>query len=160
MKRRAMEVLAVVAACVLFGVLAAPAEAQKPFLERIRKKYNLDKTNGKCDLCHEIKAKEEPSRKNLNSFGKAIQDDPEAKPLLGKDADFKFTKQDLDLMEKIVGKLENLDSDNDGVFNKEELELGTLPGDPKSMPTKMALAKYRKDHPPPAAATTATAPKK
>ena len=145
-----------VALVFIAGNMAGPALAQKPFLERIRKKYMLDKTNGKCDLCHEVKPKEEPSRKNLNSFGKAIQDDPEAKPLLGKDADYKFTKQDLDLVEKIVGKLEYVDSDGDGAFNKEELELGFMPGDAKNTPTKAQLAKYRKDHPLPSGVTPPT----
>ena len=66
-------------------VLAIPALAQKPFLDKARKMYELDAKNGKCDLCHEIKPKEEPSRKTLNTYGKAIQGDPDMKPLLGKD---------------------------------------------------------------------------
>ena len=151
-RTKKLELLAVTMACVLVAFLAAPTQAQKPFLEKIRKHYTLDKSNGQCTLCHEVKVKEEPTRKNLNAFGKAIQADPTMKPLLGKEGDYKFTAKDLEILEKVVVKLENIDSDGDGATNREELDLGTLPGDPKSVPSKSDLAKYRKDHPPAAAA--------
>ena len=152
MKLKHVEMIAVGCACGLVLVLSIPSLAQKPFNERIRKHYELDKRNGQCNLCHEIKPKEEPSRKNLNVYGKALQADPTMKPLLGKDGDFKFTPADLDVIEKAAVKIDDLDSDGDGATNKEELDLGTLPGDPKSTPTKMELTKYRKDHPPKAGA--------
>lgn len=127
-------------------VLAIPALAQKPFLDKARKMYELDAKNGKCDLCHEIKPKEEPGRKNLNPYGKAIQSDPDMKPLLGKDEKYPFSADEIKILEKVLVKLEPADSDGDGVTNREELALGSNPGDAKSMPDKKALAKYRKDH--------------
>lgn len=126
---------------------AAPALAHKVFLERARKHYQLDVKNGKCDLCHEIKPKEEPSAKNLNLYGKALAADPDLKPLLGKKEDYKFSDAELAVFEKVMVKIEDLDSDKDGATNKEELELSTNPGDPKSTPDKKTLAKYRKEHP-------------
>ena len=148
-------------ACVLIAALAYPTLAQKPFGERIRKHYSLDNRNGKCNLCHEIVAKEEPGRKNLNVYGKAIQADPTMKPLLGKPGDFAFTPADIAIMEKAAVKIDDLDSDGDGATNIEELDLGYYPGDPKSTPTKMELTKYRKEHPPKAgAAATASNPPK
>lgn len=166
LKPKHVEMIAVGCACGLLAALSFPTLAQKPFNERIRKHYELDKRNGQCNLCHEVKAKEEPSRKNLNVYGKALSADPTMKPLLGKDGEFKFTPADLDVIEKVAVKIENMDCDGDGVSNKEELDLGTLPGDAKSIPTKMELTKYRKDHPPkpgaaaPGAATPAKDMKK
>jgi len=142
-------------ACVL--LMSSPSLAQKPSLERIRKHYTLDKSNGQCILCHEKKVGEEPGRKNLNPFGKAIQADPTMKPLLNKDGDYKFSDKELSIMEAAVVKIENLDSDGDGVSNREELDLGSLPGDKTSVPDKIKLAKYRKEHPPVKAATAAGA---
>lgn len=146
--KRSVELLALAAGCVVAALLTAPALAQKPFLDKIRKKYNLDKSNGTCALCHDKKPNEEESRKNLNAFGKAIQADPDMKPLLGKDGEFKFSEQDLAVVEKIVVKLENLDTDGDGVSNREELDLSTLPADKKSVPEKFKLTQYRKKNPP------------
>jgi hypothetical protein len=129
------------------GFLAFPALAHKAFLDKVRKQYQLDNKNGKCDLCHEIKPKEEPSAKNLNVYGKAINADPAMKSMQGKKDDYKFSEEELNTMLKVVAKLDNVDSDGDGATNREELDLGTLPGDKKSDPDKRALAKYRKDHP-------------
>ncbi len=94
-----------------------------------------------------IKPKEEPGAKNLNTYGKAIQADPDMKPLLGKKEDYKFSEAEIKALEKVLTKLESVDSDGDGATNKEELSLGTNPGDAKSTPEKKALAKYRKDNP-------------
>src|SRR5204863_3424152 len=88
------------------GVFAVPTFAQKPFLDLARRKYQLDNKNGKCDLCHEIRPKEEPGAKNLNSFGKAIAADPAMKPLLGKKEDYKFSKAELDVVDKVMTSLE------------------------------------------------------
>jgi len=153
LKRKQAEILSVIFACGMVVVLTAPTLAQTKFLERIRKHYQLDKTNGKCELCHEVKAKEEPSRKNLNKYGTAIQTDPKMKPLLGKDDKFAFTNADLDVVRDAAVKLDNLDTDGDGAFNKEELDLGTIPGDAKSVPEKRILEKHRKTNPPPKGTT-------
>lgn len=131
--------------------VAAPTFAHKAFLDKARKMYELDAKNGKCDLCHEIKAKEEPNAKNLNKYGKAVADDPDMKDLKGrkpakKDDDCKFTDAEIKTLEKVLKKIESADSDGDGATNKEELALGSNPGDAKSMPDKKALAKYRKDN--------------
>jgi|ERR1043165_3135284 hypothetical protein len=131
----------------LVGAFAIPTSAQKPFLDLARRKYQLDNKNGKCDLCHEVRPKEEPGAKNLNAFGKAIAADPAMKPLLGKKEEYKFSKAELDVLDKTLTNIESADSDGDGATNKEELELGYFPGDAKSTPDKKALAKYRKEHP-------------
>ncbi|HYG77046.1 MAG TPA: thrombospondin type 3 repeat-containing protein [Planctomycetota bacterium] len=150
-KRKHAEIAAVMLACAAVAILTAPTTAQTKFLEKVRKHYQLDKTNGKCELCHEVKPKEEPSRKNLNKYGIAIQQDAKMKPLLGKDDKYPFTAADLDVVKDAAVKIESLDSDGDGASNKEELDLGTIPGDPKSIPEKRALEKYRKANPPKAA---------
>jgi len=146
-KNYTSKVVVLVLACAMVVVMAGPSFAQKKFLERIRKHYQLDARNGKCTLCHEVKPQEDPGRKNLNKYGKAIQSDPDMKPLLGKDDEYKFTDKELEIFEKIIVKLEDQDSDGDGATNKEELELGTNPGDATSVPDKIKLDKYRKDHP-------------
>jgi hypothetical protein len=147
-KQKFMQMGAVLLAVVIVALSIGPTSAQQKFLERIRKHYQLDRTNGKCTLCHEEKPKEEPGRKNLNSFGKMIQADPDMKPLLDKDEKYAFSTKELDTMEAVVVKHESEDTDGDGVSNREEMDLGTYPGDAKSVPAKAALEKYRKDHPP------------
>jgi len=146
-KKHVFQMASVVMACALVFLMSNTSFAQKKFLERIRKHYQLGPGNGKCTLCHETKPEEDPGRKNLNKFGKAIQADPDMKPLLGKDDEYPFTNKELDIVEKVVVKLEDQDSDGDGATNREELELGTLPGDPTSVPDKAKLEKYRKEHP-------------
>ncbi len=139
-----------IAGALAFGtvaLMAIPTFAQKPFVDKARKMYELDAKNGTCALCHEIKAKEEPGKKNLNAYGKDIAADPDMKPLLGKDEKYKFSDAEIKILEKVLIKIEDLDSDKDGATNKEELMLGSSPGDPKSTPDKKALAKYRKEHP-------------
>ena len=142
-----VEIAAVLMAVAIVIALTNQGQAQTKFLATVRRQYQLDRTTGKCDLCHLIKPKEDPGRKNLNVFGKAMQADPAMKPLLGKDDKYEFSADDLDIVKKVAIKLEDLDSDGDGATNKEELDLGTFPGDPKSVPDKAKLDKYRKDHP-------------
>ena len=145
MNRNFMAVAATALAAVL--CVSYPAFAHKVFLEKVRRQYGLDKKNGECNLCHEIKPKEEPSAKNLNKYGKAINDDLCLLPLTGKKEDYKFTDAELQLMLKVVQSLDDKDSDGDGATNKEELDLGYYPGDAKSTPTKKELADYRKKNP-------------
>ena len=128
-------------------VAAGPALAQKKFLEKVRRHYQLGLATGKCALCHELKDKEDPHRNNLNAYGKEIQLSEAMKPLLGKDDEYKFTDDELATLMKIVQGIEDKDSDSDGATNKEELELGTFPGDKESKPEAAKLEKYRKDHP-------------
>jgi len=143
----AKTILAGALAVGLTVVFSIPTQAHKVFLEKTRKQYQLDAKNGKCDLCHEIKPKEEPSAKNLNLYGKAIAADPTMKPLLGKKEEYKFSDAELTILSKAMTALDDQDSDKDGATNKEELDLGTNPGDVKSVPDKKVLAKWRKDHP-------------
>jgi len=141
------EMLAVLLACAVVALWMAPTSAQTKFMEKLRRQYQLGPATGKCELCHELKAKEEPGRKNLNAYGKALQAEPCMKPILGKDDKYKYTEADLKMVLEAASKIENQDSDGDGATNKEELELGTFPGDTKSTPDKAKLEKYRKDHP-------------
>ncbi|MBI3830128.1 MAG: hypothetical protein HY291_11460 [Planctomycetes bacterium] len=127
--------------------LALPAMAQKKFLEKIRRAYQLDATTGKCTLCHKLKEKEDPGKENLNPFGKDLQADPAIKPALGHDDDFKFTDAQLEAVLKAAQNIDDKDSDGDGVTNKEELDLGSFPGDKDSKPDAKKLEAYRKAHP-------------
>ena len=125
-------------------MMAMPAMAQKPFLAAVAEHFHLPKESTKCTLCHG--AGKGPSKTNLNDFGKAIQADPDMKPVLGKKAG-DLTADDLATVSKVIEKISDKDSDGDGATNGEELALGTLPGDAKSTPSKADLEKYRKDHP-------------
>lgn len=147
MQPRHAKILAAAMACGMVLFSSVQTSAQTKFLEHVRRAYEMDRTNGKCELCHQIKAKEEPGRKNLNALGKKIQEDPEMKPLLGKDDKFAFAKKDLDLVFKIMQKYDNEDMDGDGVSNYEEYQLGTFPTDPKSVPEKLPLKKWREANP-------------
>ena len=144
------ELLSIVGACVVVALLAAPSVAQKPFLERAKKVYALQKEkNGSCKLCHQFDKEkgESPEKDNINTLGKDLQKLPEMKPLINKDEDYKFTPADLDLFEKVMKLLDDKDADGDGASNIEELALGTFPSDSKSIPTQDELTKYRKENP-------------
>lgn len=126
--------------------LSLPVLAQKKFLERVRRHYLLNQETGKCTLCHAPKPKEEPGKENLNVFGKDLQADPAIKISLGKDGEYKFNEAELAAVEQAAANIECKDSDGDGATNKEELELGTFPGDPNSKPDPKKLEDYRKAH--------------
>ena len=148
-KKIAVEMLAVAFACGAVVLLTGPSLAQKPFAERIRKVYGLDKEkNGNCHMCHQYDKEkgESPEKDNLNAFGKELKAVPSMKPLLGKDDDYKFTPADLDIVEAAFKTILDKDTDGDGATNGEEVALGTFPADPKSTPDKAALEKYRAEH--------------
>lgn len=69
-----------------------------------------------CGLCHDGFF---PNRSNLNAFGKDLQADVDIRADL---VDF--------------GLIEELDSDEDGFTNIEEILSGTLPGDADSFPVE------------------------
>lgn len=149
-KKAVTEMLAVAGACVMVAILSGQSLAQKPFLERGKKIYALQKEkNGTCKLCHTFDKEkgESPEKDNINVFGKAIQQSPEAKSVMGKDDDYKFTPEDLDKIEAAFKALDSKDADGDGASNIEELALGTFPADSKSIPAPADLEKYRKDNP-------------
>jgi hypothetical protein len=143
MKRKHYEMLSVLLACLLVVIFITPTLAHEKFLQKVRRQYNLDNKNGKCTLCHEEKKNEEPGRKNINVYGKAIQGDAAMKPLLGKPHDYAWTDKEIATVLEIVAKLDSADTDSDGASNKEELDLGTYPADAKSSPDKAALSKHR-----------------
>lgn len=148
-KKIALELSAVAVACAAVIVLTGPSLAQKPFNERIKKVFNLDKEkNGNCHMCHKYDKEkgESPEKDNINAFGKELKAVPSMKPLLGKDDDYKFTPADLDIVEAAFKSILDKDTDGDGVTNGEEVNLGTFPDDPKSTPDKAALEKYRAEH--------------
>jgi hypothetical protein len=66
------------------------------------------------------------------------------KGLLGKKTDYVFNQDELKSLLKAVAKLDAKDTDADGATNKEELALGTHPGDPASKPAAAALEALRK----------------
>ncbi len=68
-----------------------------------------------CLICHD---KMPPTKAGLNPYGKDL--DKQAKPFTA--ASFKA--------------IEKLDSDKDGFTNIQEIQAGTLPGDPASKPAK------------------------
>jgi len=120
----------------------------------MRKVYELDKRNADCRTCHFMIDDHEIHLHLLNDFGRAIRFNPRLQPLFKKRDDEKPTPKDLDVFESVLKELEYEDSDHDGVYNIEELDLGTYPGDPGSVPEPHALEKYRKAHPLPRALLT------
>ena len=136
-------VVAVLLGCGVIVLAAEPAFAHKTFLNAVKDNYKLTAANGKCNTCHGLKGG--PNRKNLNPFGTAIQGDTEMKPLLGKKVDYVFTADELKAFLKSVATLDDKDTDGDGATNKEELALGTNPGDSDSKPVPATLEKFRKD---------------
>jgi hypothetical protein len=142
-------VLAAGAGCAVLFCAAMPALAMPQFMERGRKLYSLGKENGKCQLCHDYDPakKEEPNEENLNVFAKDIKKGEGMKMLHGLGEDDKLTAAQLAVLDAAFKAVEEKDSDGDGASNKEELVLGTYPGDAKSTPAKEALEKYRKDNP-------------
>lgn len=162
LKPRHAKILAAGLAIGLVFGSSVPSSAQKVFLDKVRRKYEMTQANGNCEMCHEKRPKEEPTRKNLNIFGKKVQEDPDMKPLLGKDEKYQFTAAELAIVEKIIAKFDNEDTDKDGASNLEEFQLGTFAADPKSVPEKRALATWRKANPDKAfkGASAAVAPPK
>jgi hypothetical protein len=108
------------------------ASAIEEILDGFNLKYNTSKTRlDTCDLCHVPGQPKKPICKHcqisgepengvyLNSYGLKI-------------------KENLNMdMDQAFGKLENLDSDNDGSTNIEEIHSLTFPGDKKDKPKKM-----------------------
>ncbi|MCZ7648430.1 MAG: hypothetical protein M5U26_24750 [Planctomycetota bacterium] len=144
MRKAKLALSAAVAMTVVLAAVERPALAQRKFLEKVRRHYQLvPRENGKCTLCHKLGAKEDPTRENLNVYGKAIQGSPDFAPLKGKSDEYKFSDAELETLMKIVLALENQDTDGDGVTNKEELDLSSFPGDPEAKPDAKELEKYR-----------------
>jgi hypothetical protein len=109
--------ISLVAAVVVVVLLAsAVAWAFPAFLKTFTETYKPkpDSALGKasCGTCHISKI----DTSKLNPYGQDLK-----KVLVGG----KVTKASL-------AKVENLDSDKDGVSNIKEIKAGTLPGDPKS----------------------------
>ena len=124
--------------------IGTPSLAQKKFLEKVRRQYLLGPEVGKCILCHKLGKNEDPSKDNLNPFGKDIQGDEAFKPASGKSDEHKFTDAELAAMLKAVENICPKDSDGDGATNKEELDLGTFPGDAANKPDAKKLEDLRK----------------
>lgn len=138
-----------------------PVRAQDAFQKALRKHYGLEKDAAKCSLCHELKeAGEEPKGHNLNSYGTDIQRQPDFLVLMGKDGEYEFTEDDLAVFLKSAKAVEGLDSDGDGATNREELALGTNPGEKDSKPAAEKLGEYRKAQPAKTAAPEKTEEKK
>lgn len=123
------------------GLCTMPVLAQKAFLNAARGPYQLQEKIGKCTLCHE--ASKGPKRETLNVYGKALQAEDACKLALGKKSSHPFSNEELAGVLKAMAALDTKDSDGDGATNKEEMALGTWPGDGKSAPDAKLLAQYR-----------------
>jgi hypothetical protein len=125
----------VLAALIVTIVSPRPASAKREYLERVLLYFRLnEQTTGKCVLCHNVKEKEKPGEKNLGLFGREIH------------AAFESNKDLRINPELAVAKVFEKDSDGDTVLNREELALGSFPGDPKSVPDRAKLLEYRKNY--------------
>lgn len=133
-----------IALAVLF-LIPQDAFAFKQFLDRARKVYDMDKPVSSCLLCHEYdeKKKEQPDKSNLNDYGHDMGNDPYMRPLVDVEEDHKFTPKEYETIDAVLRSLDDMDSDKDGATNREEIELGTFPGNKKSVPDAEALKKYR-----------------
>lgn len=142
MQRFAITILSALLFPLLFHT---PAFGLKQFLERARKLYDIDKPVSSCLLCHQYdeKKKEEPNKKNLNDYGHDVANDPLMRPLLDVEEHHKYTPKELETIDAVLKSLDDEDSDKDGATNREELDLGTFPGDKSSVPSAEALTKYR-----------------
>lgn len=134
------------AGAVLLGMLAvalcaASVLGQKAFLNAAKESYNLQEKIAKCALCHD--PNRGPKRETLNTYGKALHSQDAIKPALGKKSSFAFGNEELSGVLKAMAALDDQDTDGDGATNKEEMALGTFPGDPKSTPDAKLLAQYR-----------------
>jgi hypothetical protein len=140
-------VLTVGAGCIALFWTALPALAVPQILERGRQLYSLGKETGKCDLCHNLDAakNEEPSEDNINVYAKDLKNGEGMKKLHGIGEEDKLTEEQSAILNKAFKAIDDKDSDGDGATNREELMLAANPGDPKSVPAKDALEKFRKE---------------
>ncbi len=124
-------------------LVPSPVDAKKPYMNVMRKHFQLTPETGKCVICH--LAGKDPDEDTLNSYGKEMK----ASPLM---AELLKAKQpspaQLEAVAKAADSIGDKDADGDGVSNNEEINLNSLPGDEKSKPDQKALDKYRKEHPP------------
>jgi len=114
MKKTTMAVSVLVAVCA-GTTLLANLDNQKAFVT----KYPDAKASlGKCTTCHVKPLPKKEDHEN-NAYGKDLL----AKAVVDPKAEKKTFAFE---------KIENLDSDGDGVKNIDEIKAGTNPGDPKS----------------------------
>lgn len=149
-QKRVVRIATVLLVGLALASIAEPVLAQKQFKELVQTHFKLSAAQSKCTFCHGDK--KGPNKDNLNDFGKAIQADPDMKPLLNKKVGYVYSQEELAILAKVIEKLGDKDSDGDGVSNAEEIALGTMPGDAKSTPSKADVDEYRKKNPPKAAA--------
>lgn len=114
-------------------VLTAPVLGTQKIGERLAERLKLDPKKS-CVICHDAN-KGEPGSRNLNKFGKDF------------DGAYSKQKKGADRAAKAVDAIAREDADGDGATNMEELSLGTLPSDAKSLPAADKLAEYRKANP-------------
>ncbi|HYG77763.1 MAG TPA: hypothetical protein VEK08_22345 [Planctomycetota bacterium] len=126
----------------LLSLVGSLAHAQKSLLTIMRKHYALERSIGNCKLCHLYMHGDLYPHK-FNSYGEAFMHDPRMKPLLGKPENAELSAEEVDGFKQVLTYLERVDSDGDGVLNSEELQLGSEPGNDKSVPNPGALAKFR-----------------
>ena len=106
---------------IIFATMAAAAIAYPTLIKDFEAFYKIDDKNAlkkeTCNVCHVGKSPK------FNPYGQDM------KKVFG---ELKVKKMTVD----VAKKLDELDSDKDGVKNGEEVKAGTLPGDNKSKPAK------------------------
>jgi FlaG/FlaF family flagellin (archaellin) len=119
-RRRTILIVGLVIAVLL---VSAIAWAKPQYLKVFMATYTISSTStlgkAQCAVCHPSKTKTD----TLNPYGKDIQAVMQAQK----------TKV---LTKDILQRFQNLDSDKDGFTNITEIKADTLPGDPRSHPSK------------------------
>ena len=119
---------AALCAVVAMMFVAQPIFAQKAFLEKLKEVYpTLDAKLAKCTTCHAIEGKDKPGKKNLNAYGKELQNAPEAKAAMGKEKG-KYTPDDLTAVAAGIKAIGTKTSGSNGKTNDENLKAGVNPG--------------------------------
>ena len=136
LKRRTHRWMATCAlACSAILFFPRPASAKRDYLDRVMGFFGLNaQTTGKCVFCHAVNEKEKPGKGNLGLYGKEIK------------AAFESNDQLRIQPELAVAKSFEKDTDGDGILNREEIALGSFPGDKASVPPKEKLDQYRKGY--------------
>jgi hypothetical protein len=113
MKKSAATAMLILLVLLISSTAFASLQWYKLFNDTYKPKTGSALSKAKCAICHTVTLAKD---KTLNPYGKS---------LIGKKVDAASLKS-----------IEKNDADKDGFSNITEIKAGTLPGDPKSKPTK------------------------